>query len=228
MIQLYGLHGASLRLLQEKLAGVDGDLCVSWGIEREGAVNGMRRLNSVEQLSALVEAGVPCVEFTTELATAREWVRAGELVFGRELVHTRGKDIVGPKHKAWRHKEFWTKVVRDVAQEWRVHIFKGRSIARGLKVQVEEPWRVLPVRNRGNGWRMIHTEDPPEVVRETARAAVAAVGYDFGAVDLLLREGGEVVVLEINTAPGLDEYTASAYVKAIVRLVRKVGKKRDL
>lgn len=110
-------------------------------------------------------------------------------------------------------------VIPNVADEWRIHIFLGKSIARGKKVLTnpEDQWRKMPVRNRANGWHMVHSERPTDEMRDVARRAVAACGYDFGAVDLLVTTEGGIYPLEVNTAPGLDEYTATAYARAIVR-----------
>jgi hypothetical protein len=197
------------------------EVVVAWGTTREGAINGQRRLDAVEQLTAMRDAGVKVPEFTTDIAQALQWVAEGCLVFGRRRQHTQGRDIVGPRHRRWRRSEFWVKVVPQVTEEWRVHVFRGRSIARGLKHQVEEPWRKMPVRNRKNGWHMRHDVEPSDELRNVAKAAVAAVGYDFGAVDLLVTEGGEVFALEVNKAPGLDDYTAAAYAKAIGKVAKR-------
>lgn len=101
-------------------------------------------------------------------------------------------------------------------------MFLGHSIARGLKFQAEPPWRKLPVRSRSNGWRLRHDVAPPEGLRDLAKKAVEAVGYDFGAVDLLVQEDGTQTVLEINRAAGCDNYTASAYAQAIVGWARSL------
>jgi D-alanine-D-alanine ligase-like ATP-grasp enzyme len=63
---------------------------------------------------------------------------------------------------------------------------------------------------------MKHDAEPPEGLRGAAKAAVEACGYDFGAVDLLVKDG-DFWFLEVNKAPGLSEYTANAYASAICR-----------
>lgn len=96
-------------------------------------------------------------------------------------------------------------------------------IGRGKKVWVGEgePQGLAKfVRSRRNGWHLEHKSEPPKGVRTAAKTAVKALGYDFGAVDLLVREGGEVVVLEVNSAPALrDDYTWTAYTNAIRKTV---------
>lgn len=216
MIRIVGKEGRSKRLLQMLVAELQGvpDRIISWGAEWDGAINGCPRLDAVEQLRRFKDNGINAPDYTTDVLRAREWVDLGSLVFGRRRVHTEGRDIIGPTHPQWRHREYWVKVIPNVAQEWRVHVFQGRSIARGLKVQTGPQWRKMPVRNRANGWTMVHDQKPPKGLRTLARQAVAAVGYDFGAVDLLVCEDGTQWVLEINKAPGLDLSSAAAYVKA--------------
>jgi len=223
MITIVGPDWPSKRALAAAVAGLPGNLRVSWGASAPGAVNGGPRKNATEQLQAFKDARVACPEFTTDLRIAKQWVKEGHLVFGRRLEHTQGNDIVGPRHPAWARRQFWVKVIRDVADEWRVHVFNGRSIARGHKVQTSPPHRRMPVRNRKNGWTMEHKTDPPETVREAAKAAVKACGYDFGAVDLMVDQAGKVYVLEVNRAPGLDDYTASKYAEAIGKAARRAA-----
>jgi hypothetical protein len=233
MITIYGPDWPSTRKLREACANAEigpKDVSVCYGARtREGALNSTVRLDGVEQLTKLKEAGVKVPDFTIHCDEASDWVNEGDLVFGRARVHTQGRDIVGPGryirgrfNRRWMNSEWWSKVVPDVKEEWRIHIFKRpngkyRSIARGLKHQTDVAWRVMPVRNRANGWTMRHDINPPESVRESARASVVALGYDFGAVDLLHTENGSVYVLEVNKAPGLDDYTCAAYVDSIVR-----------
>jgi hypothetical protein len=182
-----------------------------------------RRLNALEQLTAMREAGLLVPDHTTDIREAWGWVKEGALVFGRKLYHSQGRDIVGPGPRAdrpirrWRESEWWSKVVPDVVEEWRIHVFDGKSIARGKKVQTGPSIRKQLVRNRANGWSMIHTERPSDALREAAKGAVNACGYEYGGVDLFVRGDGSVGVFEVNTAVGLDDYTASAYARAVVR-----------
>jgi D-alanine-D-alanine ligase-like ATP-grasp enzyme len=77
---------------------------------------------------------------------------------------------------------------------------------------------------------MAHNVDPPKGVRTAAKAAVEAVGYPWGAVDLLAwRAEGEdkasrVVVLEVNSMPGLGSpMVIEAWVKGFREWAKEEG-----
>ena len=66
---------------------------------------------------------------------------------------------------------------------------------------------------------------PPKVV-PIAVQAVAALAYDFGAVDIVTTDGvhgvdGAAFVLEVNTAPGLADPTLEWYAEQLGTMVGK-------
>lgn len=103
--------------------------------------------------------------------------------------------------------------------EYRVHVFNGQAIATTQKRARRETERTDDQRyiwNHSNGW--VHCRDNVEHVdglEELAIRAVEVTGLDFGAVDLMLNRDGELRVLEVNTAPGIDGQMVDAYVEAI-------------
>ena len=76
-------------------------------------------------------------------------------------------------------------------QEFRVHIFNGRSIRISEKEFVE-----------GRKYTTIKPTIPVGHIRKAAKAAVQAVGLDFGCVDILA-DAEHAYALEVNAAPGL-------------------------
>lgn len=160
------------------------------------------------------EKGLEVPEWTRDIDVAREWVKEG-LVLGRMEVHEGGRDIVGPKHPRWKRSELWVKVIEEPFDEWRIHVVGGKVIARQKKKQTGEAKRKMPVRNLKNGWTYHYREDPPKGMRKVAKQAVVAVGYDFGAVDII-HKGEKCVVLEVNKAPGIGgKFLGMAYGKAL-------------
>jgi hypothetical protein len=186
-------------------------------------VFGVRGISNLEQLKRFSSNGVPCPDYTEDRPTVVRWMQEGEVVFGRLEEHTQGKDIIiGDARKQWYNlnskrrflgSDYWTKLVPNVLEEWRVHVFDGKSIARGLKIN-ERGGDLGLIRNRGTGYIMRHGVDPPRGLRTLAKNAVAACGYTYGAVDLLVTAEGNFA-LEVNTAPAMDNYTRGKYVAAI-------------
>lgn len=97
--------------------------------------------------------------------------------------------------------------------EYRVHVFNGRVILTQAKLR-KEGYQANPkynsiVRNVDSGW-IYGVNNVPEVgIAKAGLAAIASVsilGLDFGAVDVVYQEGTDkAFVLEVNTAPGLEE-----------------------
>lgn len=69
------------------------------------------------------------------------------------------------------------------------------------------------IRNHQNGFiYKRHDINPPAIVLDYARQALAATDLDFGAVDVIYNvQEGKAYVLEINTAPGLEGTTVTDY-----------------
>lgn len=86
------------------------------------------------------------------------------------------------------------------------------------------------VRSHDNGWIFAHENlflegGIRELISSTAVSAVQALGLDFGAVDIAVRaQPGQrpiVKVLEVNTAPGLENtQTIQAYINSFRSVIR--------
>ncbi len=107
-------------------------------------------------------------------------------------------------------------------QEYRVHVFRGQVIdvqrkARRRDVADDDVnWKI---RNNANGFVFARNGDAlgdvPADVLQQASDAVASLGLDFGAADVVYNERSSLAyVLEVNTAPGLEGTTLTNYVAA--------------
>lgn len=228
-MQVIGPAWPSTAALKAALKDLETTQVLHWG---SGGKNGL------EQLKAFRLAGLACPEFTADIREAQAWTRSGVRTFGRRLHHTQGSDIVGAGYKLlhqrgkaqerfnpnWLHRDFWVKVIDSVA-EYRQHVWDGRAIRIGKKVQVDPPHRIQPVRSRNNGWHIDYGYKPSsaefiERIRTLTKGAVACLGYPGGAVDILEGRDNQLYVLEVNSAPSLrDANTLGAYVRAITKQV---------
>lgn len=203
-------------------------------------------INKLKTFQTLNEHKIPCLEFTDSFGEAKKWLSEGRSVFGRKLLESSAaKGIVLALASHWKEHlknnnllpypadfpncRIWTKNFPK-ERELRVHVFGGQVIAYAEKRKVN-PDRfksdsafnkslAMPdfwVRNHANGW-VYCTEGVklPSIAEAVSKDAVAALGLDFGAVDLLIGES-HVKVCEINTAPGLEGKTLERYVQAITK-----------
>lgn len=148
-------------------------------------------------------------------------------------------DFVGTANMAeqYRGTNLFTIGITGKRQEWRIHVVQGEVILSQLKLRrqgfEEDEGYTSLVRNVETGWVYSVNFDQAaypqlEAVKALAIRAVAALGLDFGAVDLVERRG-EPYVLEVNTAPGLEEEGSSlrAYTAAFQRIEQGLRQARE-
>lgn len=114
--------------------------------------------------------------------------------------------------RSLRDCKLFTQGVAGKRTEYRVHVVSGQVILVQQKRRKED-WGNNPnynslVRNLESSWIYAVNLDQLglEAVKEAATRAVLTFGLDFGAVDVIYKHQTEqAFVLEINTAPGLDQ-----------------------
>jgi hypothetical protein len=140
-----------------------------------------------------------------------EWLaRRNNHVGGRDLLARPG-DI---------EPQYYSKKL-DLVEEYRLHMFRGKSIRAGKKSQnptrpdgsPAHPW----IRSYDAGWVIKYDGfKSTKEMRALGAAALKALGLDFGAVDMGKTRDGKLVVLEVNRAPGVEGGTVDAYAKHII------------
>jgi len=209
------------------------DVLIRWGCS-SARVSGLEEIqprdalglaaNKRLALNILMAEGVPipgCGEMYNTVQRFPVYMRTDYHTKGRGLWYCNNEEEVeiafgeGGTH--------WLEAITEPRTEYRIHVgridsdyrilYRQRKYLPPEETRVGDTWQDL-VRNFGNGWRF---SSIPRVNRETARAAKAAVsalGLDFGAVDVIRTENGQAYVLEINTAPALVfRGTIMAYVR---------------
>lgn len=146
------------------------------------------------------EGGVPMPSLYTP-DEAKAILSSGGHLVGRPDFHTMGRGLwhcytVADFNRAMRgtdrkrpatHFMEWV----DAPYEYRVHIFKGKSIRISEKSFDET-----------GDYTTIKPTHEIKHVRKAAKKAMKAIGLDFGAVDILANDT-EAWCLEVNAAPGL-------------------------
>jgi len=206
----------------------DFDVVINWG-RSERRFNA-KYINAPEAVAvasdklrtaeALREHGVPSPDYTTDRKDVLVWQEEGHTVLCRTLLRAsqgRGIVLVVPGQNV-PYAPLYVKYVKK-STEYRVHVAFGKVVdVQQKKRRLEVPddkvnWQI---RNNHNGF--VFARDgvvAPDSAREAAIRAVAALGLDFGAVDLGWNDkAGEPTVYEVNTAPGLEGSTLETYAKA--------------
>lgn len=156
-------------------------------------------------------------ESTTNMEIALRWAREGRTVVCRTLLsasegrgiviaRTPQEVVVAPLYTVYHNKtmEFRINVLRDNVVDVRQKVAR-----RGQEIN---NWQV---RNTANGFTFQRThamERCPAQAKAYAIDIVRRFGLDFGGVDVIVHEPTNTIkVLEVNTAPGLDDTSATLY-----------------
>lgn len=191
--------------------------------------------NKLLTLQTLLESDVPTVDFTSDRVTANRWLDEGSKVFIRTKLTGHSGDGIevldGPYEPDMTVKNapLYTRGVFNTG-EYRVHVFDGDVILYQKKSRRvdEETGEVVTaegaeadVRNLASNWvYRTGNLNRLERVEDLALSAVQALGLDFGAVDIIKDQDGNVFVLEVNTAPGISNTeTSDSYIKAFKSLL---------
>lgn len=180
-----------------------------------------RASNKLSAFRAMQAAGVRIPEFTHDINVAKGWIGNERIVLCRTLLRANsGRGIVVAKTEAELvSAPLYVKYIRK-EKEFRLHVFKGQVIdfveKRRRSGFDANPVYSRYIRSYEKGWIM--ARDNVVLTDETkaeAVKAVAALGLDFGAVDVVMDRNNKPVILEVNSAPGLQGTTLQSYKRAI-------------
>lgn len=180
-------------------------------------------VNKLYTFQIFKDNNIPTPEWTTDGAVAAEWLDDGFDVVARHNLTGFGANGIELLKGASGEEEvdFTTNAplyvkYKKKKHEYRVHVFNGEVIDVTQKRKRKGVEVDYKIRNYKNGW--VYCRDDivePSDLRSVSIAAVAALGLDFGAVDVIWNEKeNKCYVLEVNTAPGLVGTTLESYANA--------------
>lgn len=194
--------------------------------------------NKSTAFRTFADAGVKTVDFTTSRTTAQEWVDNGELVYARTRLQGHSGEGIVACHRdpsslgniggvatseSAVSAQLYTRGITADRREFRIHIMKGK-ITYVQQKKRRDGYADMPeysgvVRNYHTGWiyatQMAQLND--EAKREALKA-IAALGLDYGAVDVITRRD-EAWVLEVNTAPGMTGTNLTTFAANCLRIL---------
>lgn len=182
--------------------------------------------------------GISCVTYTKDKDAIQEGMEVG--IYNRVMVRKtitskggKGIIVVDNPEDLDKYEGEWLSPLVEKDVEFRVHVAFGQAIEvvqkkRMSKVKLAANGLTKAnddIRNHANGWVFARNNltlggGQLNVVKHHCIQAVAALGLDFGAVDVLVDTSdnnmvNQLWVAEVNTAPGLDATaTLAAYTKA--------------
>jgi hypothetical protein len=206
------------------------DYLIRWGSRsgagyrpRETVINSQNALrdnsDKLNSLRVLADSGVPVPEWTTDRDEISETF--GYPALGRSENHTRGEDV--NLIMQWRDayltsgNDYFVEYI-PTDFEYRAHVVNGEVIKWHEKRLRSEADNHPFIRNHETGWIFMNPreETPPD---QLTVDAVGSLGMDFGAVDIIRAESGDHYVLEVNSAPSLDEANLERYGDALAEQV---------
>lgn len=203
-------------------------------------------VNKVLTLKILSTNGVACVQWTTDYKQAEEWYMKGkDIVVRNTATGKQGNGIVlcsrsypfsegGSVPSQFKDAPLFT-VAYDKDVEFRVHVVNGKVVDYVQKKRMGEEKRKARgldevdefLRNHKRGWVFAHNNIiHSKLVKQLAIDTLAALGLDYGGVDILAKvneEGDTVVdavVCESNSAPSMSSSTTfKAYTEAFNMII---------
>lgn len=197
-----------------------GDTRAFWGGIKNNGICVREASDKLRSFIAMRNADVSVPHFWTAAADIPEDVRwpvvcrtvlNGHSGRGIVMANNREELVPAPLYVEYVPKQ----------DEYRVHVVAGEVIAVQQKRRIHDhPNPNWQVRNHANGFVFARCDVVcPDSVTANAVAAVAALGLDFGAVDVVWNARREMAyVLEVNTAPGLEGTTVDDYANAFRRI----------
>lgn len=230
-----GLGARVLKHRGSRYVPRNGDTIINWGsadtnnpllrnaLNKPAMVN--RATNKLTAFQRMQAAGVRIPDFWTrrEDIPNETFENRGKVVCRTTLSGHSGVGIViASNRNQLVNAPLYTKYVKK-QDEYRIHVCRTSIISVQRKA-LRNGWPNPnhQIRNLAGGYVYVRDGvNPPEDVRRQALAAIAALGLDFGAVDVIWNNREQrAYVLEVNTAPGLEGTTVEHYVQALGRIVR--------
>lgn len=193
------------------------ELVVNWGTDKvfdkhEKVLNRNLILNKEEELIKFRERGIRTPQIYFDICK----VPVCFSILKRDKEHSQGRDIVYIKsvYEKPAKGDYYTRYIDKIA-EYRVHVLGNKIVSISQKMPRNVKSTIIWSLN--NGW--YHVEYGEKWFQKLqyyrlarlGKKAVKTLGYDFGAVDIIMDKYFRLYVLEVNSAPGLIERRARLY-----------------
>lgn len=228
------IHGSgetadSLRNILDEYYEENPELTVNWGTNKtfdkhEKVLNKNLILNKAEELIKFRERGIRTPQIYFDIGK----VPVRFSILKRDKEHSQGSDIVYIKsvYEKPVKGDYYTRYINKIA-EYRVHVLGNKIVS--ISQKMPRNIKSTIIWSLKNGW--YHVEYGKKWFQKLqyyrlarlGKKAVKTLGYDFGAVDIIMDKYFRLYVLEVNSAPGLIERRARLYAEYF-RAIPKNGR----
>lgn len=156
--------------------------------------------------------------YSLEWSIAEGWIERGYKICSRSVLDGNSGSGLVISDKKEDHPQdagLYTRYINKLA-EYRVHVIDDLVVEVQKKVWPSHKSSVgvdFTQRNHNDGFvfqsAKFH-EVKPDIIRQ-AKAVIKVIGLDFGGVDVIEDAHGQVWVLEVNTAPGIEGRDLEVY-----------------
>jgi glutathione synthase/RimK-type ligase-like ATP-grasp enzyme len=167
---------------------------------------------------------IPALEFTTDSDVVDGWLANEHIVLGRKYLNAScGKGIVIIEQQGNIPELPVYTMYKKKKREFRVHVFKDEvvNVTEKKRRKGFEGQRNTKIRNLANGYVFVQSvENEPVELRQLAIRAARVSSSDFRGVDIgYNQQKGELFVIEVNSAPGIQGSNIEKYLDKIVNYV---------
>lgn len=168
-------------------------------------------------------------EWTTDIEVAKQWLEYGK-VYCRTMTRSSGGNgiVIASNTRELVNSPLYTRGI-NIHKEYRIHIFQDKIIDLVQKRRrTDEDGEIQEVnsevRNLEGGWVFCRNNvNLPENVKIMAIKAVAKLGLDFSALDIVKSYNDKYYILESNTNCGKEGTTLERYKEVIIDLINEIN-----
>ena len=184
---------------------------IRWGNSTSPSIEGAKEINLAENIAMATDK----LTMIRELAESPDvnipaWVDYEDMMYLPQDTtwYVRDRNDHVEQRNYWVTGDKYATAEVHKAREFRVHIFENTTVGVYEKIPNDGVYDGKLLKDHNSTFRRVDMSSvPPELIglRPIAKAAVKTLGLVHGGVDVVKDKEGTFKVLEVNSAPGLND-----------------------